>query len=408
MRGVGLWTTRRIATKRDTTQRFTTNCDKLVAATAGLPLRFVRPEIFRLDDEVSHEHRTADTVEMPLAGSIFCQADVASAKNFFGATGAAHLDLQLAGRDDSDLIDDTRMKIHPPVFPAQHTETRDPSRRAPLVACVRKQFGELGNVGPVVLARIDPLDVGRRLLARVDRARRLNLGLGSRPIGRHADLQEPTLVADIEGHTGRAPFVREKDVPGPQLRGLRRSGNQRHIARNHEAQQRSWLTREPLEPAIGQHDRTQKVRGQGIEGVAPRQLPLRLLAIAIGARLALAVRRRQRQRGDVQRSVLVCSHTNRFHRLSPPVIFQSLFPSTTSHPARGTVPGAAVLPILEIASDFWTSQFPGVGPGARWSRTVSPLTNDRRSATLAHVTIHMPKQTDIRAASADMWVKSAN
>src|SRR5260370_6260559 len=109
----------------------------------ALPLSVVRPEIFRLDDEISHVHRTADTVEMPLAGSIFCQADVASAKNFFGAAAAAHLDLQLTGGDDSDLIDDTRMKIHPPVFPAQHTETRDPSRRAPLVACVRKRFGEL-------------------------------------------------------------------------------------------------------------------------------------------------------------------------------------------------------------------------------------------------------------------------
>src|SRR6266702_53908 len=88
------------------------------APRRAYPSGLCGPEIFRFDDEVSHEHRTADTVEMPLAGSIFCQADVASVKNFFGAAAAAHLDLQLAGRDDSDLIDDTRMKIHPPVFPA--------------------------------------------------------------------------------------------------------------------------------------------------------------------------------------------------------------------------------------------------------------------------------------------------
>src|ERR1700730_8751718 len=141
-----------------------------------------------LDDYIGRMHRSADAVAMSFAGSILREADVAGAKDLLLA--AAHLDLQFAGGDEPDLIDDARMEIHLAVFPAQHPEARNLSRRAPLIGGVRKQFPELGEIGLVVRAFIDSLDVGRRSLTRVDGAGALQFGLEAWPIRRNIDLQQ--------------------------------------------------------------------------------------------------------------------------------------------------------------------------------------------------------------------------
>src|ERR1700758_3305302 len=100
--------------------------------------QLVRPEMLRLDDKIGRMHRSADAVAMSFAGSILREADVAGAKDLLLA--AAHLDLQFAGGDEPELIDDARMEIHLAVFPAQHPEARNLSRRAPLIGGLRKQF----------------------------------------------------------------------------------------------------------------------------------------------------------------------------------------------------------------------------------------------------------------------------
>src|SRR6267378_6513519 len=176
------------------------------------------PEMLSLNDYIGRMHRSADAVEMSFAGSILREADVAGAKDLLLA--AAHLDLQFAGGDKPDLIDDARMEIHLAVFPAQHPEARDLSRRAPLIGGVRKQFLELGEISLVVRAFIDSLDVGRRSLTRVDGAGALQFGLGARPIGRNIDLQQAALVADVEDDLGCACPVDKKDVPRFQLSSL--------------------------------------------------------------------------------------------------------------------------------------------------------------------------------------------
>src|ERR1700680_936401 len=79
---------------------------------------FIWPEMLSLDDYIGRMHRSEDAVEMSFAGSILREADVAGAKDLL--LSAAHLDLQFAGGDESDLIDDARMEIHLAVFPAPH------------------------------------------------------------------------------------------------------------------------------------------------------------------------------------------------------------------------------------------------------------------------------------------------
>src|SRR5258708_40369213 len=97
---------------------------------------------------------------MPYSSPVSCQADIARMEDLDGAATAAAFELQLAGQEDRQVIDDLRMPVDESIFPAHEAEAGRDAGRAPLIRRSRKQLRILGKIRAVILALIQVLDVG--------------------------------------------------------------------------------------------------------------------------------------------------------------------------------------------------------------------------------------------------------
>src|SRR5689334_22793180 len=83
-----------------------------------------RPEVFGGHDEGRHPGHANPYVLVALAGAVLGQAHVAGAEVFL-ANLTTDLELELARRDDAELVHHVGVVIHRAVLPAQHAEARD-------------------------------------------------------------------------------------------------------------------------------------------------------------------------------------------------------------------------------------------------------------------------------------------
>src|SRR5712672_2384228 len=143
-------------------------------------------------------YNSAETADVSLAGSVFGQTDVAGMKDLNGSPATAYLHLHFAGKSDRKLIGDARMPVHGTILPAQQPESADGVWGATLIQRLGKQFGEFGEISPVVLAFVDPFELRcapRR--TRHERTGLLQLSARAGPVCGNADLYQPTLVASL-------------------------------------------------------------------------------------------------------------------------------------------------------------------------------------------------------------------
>src|ERR1700730_9919107 len=104
-------------------------------------------------------YNAAETTDVSLAGSVFGQTDVAGMKDLPGACATAYFHLHFAGKGDRKLIGDTRMPVHGTILPAQQPESGNGVWGSPLIQRFGKQFGEFGEISPVVLAFVDAFEL---------------------------------------------------------------------------------------------------------------------------------------------------------------------------------------------------------------------------------------------------------
>src|SRR5260370_20423989 len=118
------------------------------------------PQILRLDDDQRHMRGAARPIDMTFSGPVTCQADIACMENLDGAGTAAAFELELAGQEDRQVVDDLRMPVDESILPAHEAEAGRDAGRAPLIRRSREQLRKFGKIRTVILALIQVLVVG--------------------------------------------------------------------------------------------------------------------------------------------------------------------------------------------------------------------------------------------------------
>src|SRR5882724_4569111 len=119
-----------------------------------------------LDDDQCNMRDAACPIDMTFSGPVLRQANIACMKDLDGAAPTAAFQLELAGQEDRQVIDDLRMPVEEAVLPAHEAQAGCGARRAPLILRSRKKLREFGKVRTIILALVQALDVGLACLSR--------------------------------------------------------------------------------------------------------------------------------------------------------------------------------------------------------------------------------------------------
>src|SRR5882724_11603961 len=112
-----------------------------------------------LDDDQCNMRDAACPIDMTFSGPVLRQANIACMKDLDGAAPTSAFELELAGQEDRQVIDDPRMPVEEAVFPAHEAEAGCGPGCAPLIRGSRKQLREFGKVRAIILALVQALDV---------------------------------------------------------------------------------------------------------------------------------------------------------------------------------------------------------------------------------------------------------
>src|SRR5882724_12617690 len=113
-----------------------------------------------LDDDQCNMRDAACPIDMTFSGPVLRQADIAGMKDLDGAAPTSAFQLELAGQENRQVIDDLRMPVEEAVLPAHEAEAGCGAGRAPLIHRSRKQLRKFGKIGAIILALVQALDVG--------------------------------------------------------------------------------------------------------------------------------------------------------------------------------------------------------------------------------------------------------
>src|SRR5580704_16264828 len=152
------------------------------------------PEMLGVEDDQRHMHGPAGPIDVAFSGPVARQADIACAESLDDAVAAA-FELELAGEEDRQVVDDLRMPVYEAVLPAHEAEADWRAGDAPLVRRRREQLRIGGKIRPIILALIQMLDVRLVAAPRSEGAGALRLGIRAGPIRRDTQLDEPAIAA---------------------------------------------------------------------------------------------------------------------------------------------------------------------------------------------------------------------